>query len=269
MDQTSRGRSPWQPGSDHLQMYPWQFIEKRFTAPANHKLWPQAALHTQWPGTGSKGDPYFDAYYSSCVPSVASATQQQTKMQKAGAALLDRIGKPVVLVGHSQGGIHAWLLADSRPNLVKCIVSLEPTGPPFREVVFSNRPARPWGLTDIPITYDPPVLDPEKELVKQPASPPSTPGMQGQCYLQAKDAPRRLIHLRETPVLLLTTEAGYHALYDSYTVAYLRQAGVQVSHLELSKVNVHGNGHMMFLEKNSDEIADLVRQWLEQGSPAS
>ncbi|KAL9616525.1 MAG: hypothetical protein Q9160_008618 [Pyrenula sp. 1 TL-2023] len=269
VDQTSRGRSPWQPGSDHLQMYPWQFIEKRFTAIAKHSLWPQAVLHNQWPGSGSKGDPYFDAYYGSCVPSVVSAAQQQMNMKKAGGALLDRIGKPVVLVGHSQGGIHAWLFADSRPNLVKCIVSLEPTGPPFREVVFSHRSARPYGLTDIPITYDPPVNDPEKDLVKQSTSPPSTPGMQAQCYLQAEDAPRQLIHLREIPVLLLTAEASYHALYDSYTVAYLRQAGVKVSHLELSKVNVHGNGHMMFLEKNSDEIANLIRQWLEQGSPAS
>lgn len=266
-DQTSRGRSPWLPGSHPLQVYPWQLIETRFTASAKHHLWPQASLHTQWPGTGTKGDPYFDAYYSSCVPTLTSATQQQSDMQTAGAALLDRIRRPVILVGHSQGGIHAWLIADARPNLVKAIVSLEPTGPPFRDVLFSNKPARPYGLTDIPITYDPPVEDPEKELVKEVAQCPSSIDVQVQCFLQASNQPRQLANLSKIPVLLLTTEAGYHAMYDWCTVRYLRQAGVRVNHIELSQAGIHGNGHMMFLEKNSDEIANLVYQWIEKDLP--
>jgi hypothetical protein len=28
-------------------------------------------------------------------------------------------------------------------------------------------------------------------------------------------------------------------------------------------VGIHGNGHMMMLEKNSDEIAAVVNQWLK------
>lgn len=267
LDQASRGRSPWLPGSHPLQNYPWQLIEKRFTAPARHRLWPQARLHTQWPGTGTKGDPYFDAYYSSCVPAITSPAQQQSLVQAAGAALLDHIGRPVILVGHSQGGMHSWLLADSRPNLVRRIVSVEPAGPPFKEAIFSNRPARAYGLTDIPITYEPPVDDPEKDLVKRPASPLLAAGLQTQCFLQSRDSPRQLVNLRNIPVLLLTSEAGYHAVYDWCTVNYLHEAGVQVTHLELSKEGVHGNSHMMFLEKNSDEIAHLVHRWLTNGSP--
>ena len=36
--------------------------------PGEIKLWPQAALHTQWPGTGEPGDPAFDQYWASNMP---------------------------------------------------------------------------------------------------------------------------------------------------------------------------------------------------------
>jgi hypothetical protein len=28
-------------------------------------------------------------------------------------------------------------------------------------------------------------------------------------------------------------------------------------------MGIHGNGHSMMLEKNSDEVADLVARWIE------
>ena len=52
-------------------------IEQRFTAPQDFKLWPQAERHTQWPGTGRKGDPVFDQFYASQVR--ASATAMRSK----------------------------------------------------------------------------------------------------------------------------------------------------------------------------------------------
>jgi hypothetical protein len=33
-------------------------------------------------------------------------------------------------------------------------------------------------------------------------------------------------------------------------------------------VGVHGNGHMMMLEKNSDDIAAVMRNWLVKALPA-
>jgi len=33
-----------------MTTYSAEIIEQRFTAPADFNLWPQAALHTQWPG---------------------------------------------------------------------------------------------------------------------------------------------------------------------------------------------------------------------------
>lgn len=54
--------------------------------------------------------------------------------QAAGEALLGRIG-PAIVVTHSQSGALGWLLGDARPALVKAIVALEPSGPPFRHAV--------------------------------------------------------------------------------------------------------------------------------------
>jgi pimeloyl-ACP methyl ester carboxylesterase len=181
-------------------------------------------------------------------------------MQAAGAALLDKIGKPVILVGHSQGGILPIIIADARPKLTKGLVLLEPTGPPFREAVFSTNPARAWGLTDIPLTYSPPVINPGD--LKQEVQPPRDANS-SECILQAKSAPYQLANLADKPILLVTSEASYHAVYDYCTAAYLKQAGCsKTEHLELSKAGIHGNSHMFFMEKNSDTIQSSIKDWI-------
>lgn len=225
-------------------------------------LWPQAALHTQWPGNGSMGDGVFDSFYSSNVQFINNATYQQSTVQAAGAALLDKIGKPVVLMGHSQGGILPIIIADARPKFTKALVLLEPTGPPFREAVFSTTPARAWGLTDIPLTYSPPVTNPATDL-KQEVQPPRNANS-SECILQAKSpAPRQLANLSSKPILLVTSESGYHAVYDYCTAEYLKQAGCsKTEHLELAKAGIHGNSHMFFMEKNSDQIQKAIKDWI-------
>jgi hypothetical protein len=57
--------------------------------------WPQANKHTQWPGSGRQGNPVFDAFYSTQAQSLVSDLETQTLAQKAGAALLDRIGPAI------------------------------------------------------------------------------------------------------------------------------------------------------------------------------
>lgn len=241
-----------------------EWIEKSFTACAYYKLWPQAQLHTQWPGSGRIGDPIFDAYYASVVPSLANRDLQQSTFRQAGAALLDRIARPVILLAHSQGVMPTWLLADSRPGLVHAIVALEPGGPPFQEKIFKQEGlVRPYGLTSLPLTYSPPVTDPTKDFVTQTISP-TRPGELPLATQADHPPPRQLVNLAKIPVLLVTAEASYHAAYDWATVEFLRQAGVRkTEHLVLGEQGIHGNGHMFFLEKNSDQIAFLIDEWLD------
>lgn len=264
LDSTARGRSPGFDSLHKLRDFTVDFVEMAFTACAEYKEWPQATLHSQWPGSGQMGDPVFDAYFASITPSLADKELQQSTLQKSGAALLDHIGCPAILVGHSQGMMPTWLIADSKPALVHGIVALEPAGPPFEEAIFLEGFVRPYGITTIPMTYSPPVTDPLKDLVKQVVHP-KEPGQLPFSIQADSPPPRQLVNLLETPVLVVTGEASYHAPYDWATVAYLRQAGVKkTEHLVLAEHGIKGNGHMLFLEKNSDQIASLVEEWINK-----
>src|SRR5215471_2856174 len=77
VDQVARGRSGFVPevyGTTAAQ--PLQYVLEKFTSQERYKLWPQASLHTQWPGTGEPGDPAFDQYWSSDVPGMFNRTPQ-------------------------------------------------------------------------------------------------------------------------------------------------------------------------------------------------
>lgn len=268
VDQTFRGRSPWFPGAGAAtpSTYSAEYIQQRFTAPQDYDLWPQAGLHTQWPGPGVIGDEVFDNFYSSNVQFIVNVTYQESTVQAAGTQLLDRIGEPVILIGHSQRGLMPPLIADARPSLTAGIILIQPSGPPFQDAVFSTNSTRPWGLTDIPLTYSPAVTDPATDLVKQVYPPPvaNTNNSTVPCILQAREPPpRTLSNLASKPILIVTSEASYHAPYDYCTAEFLRQAGcARTEQVELEKVGIRGNGHMMFLERNSDEIWEVLRGWI-------
>ncbi|EIW82460.1 alpha beta-hydrolase [Coniophora puteana RWD-64-598 SS2] len=261
VDQPARARSPWQSTLDgNTSTFDTYMIESHFTATQYYKLWPHAELHTQWPGNGSRGDPIFDAFYRSTLPRLTSAVETSRLMKTAGSKLLDTIGKPVILFTHSQSGQFGWILADSRPNHIHSIVALEPIGPPFQNAVFGTDPARPFGLTEIPVQFSPPIQSPQDlgPLVAIDHGPNYT------CLLQHSPA-RQLTNVSKVPVFMVTSESGYHSVYDGCTVQFLRDAGVDVLHLRLEDLGIKGNGHMMFMEKNSEEIADVVLGWISSG----
>lgn len=242
-------------------------IEQRFTAPRDFKLWPQAERHTQWPGSGRKGDPVFDQFYASQVASISSGSKIEELNQAAGTALLDRIGPAVVMV-HSQSGPFGWLLADARPELVKGVVSIEPSGPPFRELDFKGapdwfsygaQPVRAWGVARVPLTYEPAVAD-ASELKAVQEEKADGDGL-ARCYLQAEPA-RRLPRLADIPVIIVASEASYHAAYDHCTAKYLAQAGVRNEFVRLPEKGLSGNGHMMMIERNNHQVADMLIGWL-------
>jgi pimeloyl-ACP methyl ester carboxylesterase len=263
VDQVARGRAAhWSQVHGAVTPPRLNFVEQRFVASERFKLWPQAHLHTQWPGTGEPGDAAFDQFYASQVPSVADFARQQHLNRDAGIALLDRIGSAILLT-HSQSGSFGWPIADARPNLVKAIVAVEPSGPPVHDVEFKGAPdwfadaakTKISGLGEVPLTYDPPGAP---EFVREEA--PDAPDLV-RCWVQ-KGPPRQLANLKNIPVLVVMSEASYHASYDHCTVKYLNQAGVSTAFMPLARSNIRGNGHMMMLEKNNDRIADAMMNWL-------
>jgi pimeloyl-ACP methyl ester carboxylesterase len=243
----------------------------RFVSQEKFKQWPQAVLHTQWPGTGELDDPATLQLTMSQLPAIADFNQQQPLNRDALIALLEKIG-PAILLTHSQAGAFTWPVADARPDLVKAILAIEPNGPPFYQVEFVGAPdwfkqgalALPYGISILPLGYAPAVsAASELQMVQQ--DKPDGPDLV-RCWLQ-KDPARQLPNLK-MPILVLTGEASYHAPYDHCTVKYLEQAGVRPTSIRLADRGVHGNSHVLMLEKNNKESAAVIAQWLDETLPA-
>ncbi|TWF92241.1 alpha-beta hydrolase superfamily lysophospholipase [Streptomyces brevispora] len=206
--------------------------------------------HTQWPGTGLADDPALAQLLASQGP-MPDLAHDHELMRRRGAELLDRIG-PAIIITNSAGGPAGWLMADERPDLVRAIVALEPLGPsgPF---------PLPWGLAACRMNYDPAPLAAAIDLINVQATD-SEPPMR----LQAAP-PRRLPGLTDTPIAIVTGEQSLAGPMDAGTVAFLRQAGCEnVDHLQLGDLGIHGNGHLMMLERNNDQVLDAVIAWVSE-----
>lgn len=268
VDQPGRGRAAYEAETyGRLTQLDTDGTERRFVAPERFQLWPQAKLHTQWPGTGAPGDAAFDQFFASQMPSIQDYALQQSLNRDALVALLEKIG-PAILLTHSQSGAFGWPVADARPELVKAIVAVEPNGPPFVGVENVPAPewfrdgstsANVWGITAVPLAYVPPAAT-SSDLSSARQEQSDGPDLV-RCWLQASPA-RQLPSLAKTPILVLTAEASYHAPYDHCTVKFLEQAGVRPRWVKLADVGIRGNGHMMMLEKNNAEIARVIEEWL-------
>jgi pimeloyl-ACP methyl ester carboxylesterase len=287
VDQVARGRSAYVAdvyGVPRAQTR--EYVMQRFSTSEKYNLWPQAKLHTQWPDTAEPGNPTFDNYFASNVPSMENREMQGRMNIDALAALLDRIGPSIVLV-HSQSGQYGWPLAQARPALVKAIVGAEPTGPPVHDLVvpgaarfgmdFNNATAvgttqfrddprlKRYGLSDIPMDYSPAVTAGSPlAFVQQDKS--DGPDL-AKCWRQREPA-RTLVAVGDRPVLYLAAEASFYAPWNHCTIGYLQQAGVKVDYVKLADIGLRGNGHMMMMEKNSDAIAQVIVEWLAKNVPA-
>ncbi|HLJ22947.1 MAG TPA: alpha/beta hydrolase [Candidatus Acidoferrales bacterium] len=272
VDQPGRGKAAYQSELYGPLVKPdVKNIEQRFTAAEKFNLWPQAHLHTQWPGTGLAGDPVFDQFYASQLPGIADFALVQSLNRDGLVALLEKIG-PAILLTHSQSGPFGWLVADARPDLVKAILAVEPNGPPFYDLQLVGAPdwfhygtkIRPWGATAVPLHYSPAAANADDlAIVQQEQS--DAPEF-ARCWLQ-KEPARQLPNLQKMPILLLTSESSFRAVDDHCTAKYLNQAGVHPTWTKLAEIGIHGNGHMMMLEKNNLAIAEVMSRWLEKALP--
>ena len=177
---------------------------------------------------------------------------QHLAWREAGADLLDKIG-PAIIMTHSAGGPFGLLVAEARPNLVKATVIIEGAGSGFGG---GNR----WGMSTIPVTYDPPVADPSEIKVRYVANP--EPGVSGY-YLQEEPA-RKLPNLKNTPVLFVTAAASFASPGNPGGAAFLKQAGVRAEELRLANIGIQGNGHMMMVERNNREVLKPITEWIDK-----
>ncbi|MCQ6255359.1 NAD(P)-binding domain-containing protein [Pseudomonas sp. Q11] len=235
VDRPGHGRSPYH--SDILGPMGPAFSYER----AREVYFPEGGSETQWP-FAVDDDSAFDAFIAGYGPMPADLAASQAMDADRLAQLLDRIGKAII-VTHSASGPDGWLLADRRPGLIAAIVAVEPMGP-----VFGDTPGigtLEWGLTATSMTYDPPRASAQEVQ----AADPST---------------LQIPALKGLPVALLTGEASKFATYATTIVPFLRTAGACVDHLDLPAFGIHGNGHGLIYERNSDEAFGVVLRWLSQ-----
>src|SRR5262245_1370335 len=151
-----------------------KFVEREFVAYERYNLFPQAHLHTQWPGPGTVGDAIFDQFQASMLPDFKDRKLREPLNRDAGVALLDKVG-PALILPHSQSGAYAWLMADARPNLVKALLMVEAAAAPYYELQYVGAPdwfkelgfEKPYGFTRTPLTYSPPAGPNGLDIVRQ------------------------------------------------------------------------------------------------------
>ena len=167
VDQPGRGRSGYLTEAYGPQsLADGESGQRRYLQQEKFKLWPQAHLHTQWPGSGAPDDPVTIQMIGSYVPEIKTSPSRSCSTATPWWRSLDKIGPSIILV-HSQAGAFAWPIADARPELVKAIVGVEPNGPPVHGVELVGAPewfkdgpvALPYGVTAVPLTYAPAVKD--------------------------------------------------------------------------------------------------------------
>ncbi|KAK4162310.1 hypothetical protein QBC43DRAFT_215554, partial [Cladorrhinum sp. PSN259] len=274
-------------------------VEMLMTAPAivQRAHWPSRHFHTQWPGTGKRGDPIFEKLMNATVPVYLDRQEREAMGQQGLVELLGRLGQPAILIGHGSGANMAWLAADMVPSRVAAIIAFEPLGPPFgnarkrtatgnleykddfsdleikSDFDFFDFPSikelpRKYGVAEIPLTFDPPpraptypeLLDERFQPIPYRLVPGPAPG--SQCFLQETEEspPRQLANLKGIHQAVWTAPASFHTTFDWATVAFLKQAGVDCAHL-VPKPEL-GNGHLCFLEKNSGQISRSIIKWI-------
>jgi pimeloyl-ACP methyl ester carboxylesterase len=264
VDRPGHGRPPFHPdlhGPFSAQAPALEGFSGRFTPPnptSTNKPLPFQHLHNQWPGKGDVGSPDLDQFVASqggsyvsppgSSPAVSQTIAHQVWRER-GTMLLDKIG-PAIIVTHSAGGPFGWLVAETRPNLVKGIIAIEGGGQPFAG-------ANVWGMSTIPVAYDPPVLD-SSELKTVTVNSPET-GV-ADYKIQAEPA-RKLINLQGIPIVMITSEGSFASPGNPGAVAFFKQAGCIAEELRLVDHGIHGNGHLMMVEKNNREVLQPILDW--------
>ena len=59
--------------------------------------------------------------------------------------------------------------------------------------------------------------------------------------------------------------AGYtRFLQGTGQVAYLKQAGCSIEHVQLKELGILGNGHLMMVEENRKQCFDVLEGWIRK-----
>jgi len=223
-----------------------------------------------WPGHGR-------------APSVSDLAGLSTREIAASiSVLLDAIG-PAILLVHSASGPMAWWAAENLPNRVAAVIGIAPGAPANILPALPDDPIEIARLhhdtslgCPVLMPQDRPVVVDEAFVRAYWANAPRFPATafwQYACGIVPESA--RLFNERfniggrglaihdparlTMPKLIVT---GDHDLRHPRAVDEATARYLGAEFVWLPDRGIHGNGHMMMIEDNSNEIATLVLGWL-------
>lgn len=236
------------------------------------------AILPDWPGSGRSGAVPFDKLDGATVC-------------RGIGALLESLGEPVVLLTHSMSGALGWRIVETHGARIQSVVAIAP-GPP------GNIQVEPKVLGETAEAFE--VETPAKLKFRLSKTAPhradmtfvekkivgdggrfARAGIAAMAAGMGTIAPRLIIerlnvkgaqlkierfeNFRGKPILIMT---GSHDLdhpraLDEGTAAWLKEKGAAAEFVWLADLGIVGNGHMMMMEDNSDALADLAVDWLE------
>lgn len=224
-----------------------------------------------WPGTGRSGY-------------VPPDQLTGTLVCNGLARLVAGLGEPAIVVTHSMSGAFGWkLLERCGPAIMRLVaVALGPPGniqPVAHVAEETAEHVTVHGTTNYVLSRHAPFVATaafaRSKLIGSSRHFPAERADRYAAMLQPIAA--RLLHerlnlagsqvrvddpgcLAGKPVLMLTgtEDVDHPRAVDAALAEWLRVQGAEVDHIYLGDIGLHGNGHMMMLEENSDVIADLI-----------
>lgn len=232
-----------------------------------------------WPGVGRSG--------------YVAPDQMAGELVCAGLGnLLQLFDRPAILVTHSMSGPYGWKLLETQGERIGAIVAVAP-GPPGNMMPNAEIVGRVGDTVEVKLQPTSPVV--LKFSVKEPFVSPKGfvekkligdgtrfPREYAERYFSSLGSvPARLVYERvnisrsqlkvsnfssykNKPALVIvgTNDPDHTAEGDRPIVDWLNANGAKAEFVLLSDQGVFGNGHMMMIESNSDQIAGLVEKWI-------
>jgi len=233
-------------------------------------------LLPDWPGCGQ----------SDAVP---LAELNGELVCRALSTVLTTSPQPVILLTHSMSAAFGWKLLETHGSKIRALIAIAPAPPgniqPPTPIVARSENAIEVETAGfrwtVPLNACVPVSE---TLVRDKLVGTSTrfPRQALDDYTAALHsiAPRLVLErqnidgcqlsvtntepFRNKPILIVTgsDDRDHPREADGETADWLSKVGARVKYIYLPDLGIEGNGHMLMLENNSDDIAGLMTNWI-------
>jgi pimeloyl-ACP methyl ester carboxylesterase len=229
-----------------------------------------------WPGTGRSGYIALDKLDGATV------------VEGLGA-LIRGLGTQVILLTHSMSGCYGWRLLELHGDVVDIVVGVAPSPPgniqrmaPVHAESATHIETEAFGGR-VRVEKTAPVVGSrdfvERKLVGASRYFPrdrldgyaaSLHAIAPKLWLERQNIrgnqlrvvdPRKLTD-KQVLVITGTEDLDHSREVDGAIVTWLKEQGATADFCFLADRGIVGNGHMLMLEQNSDEIADVILDWL-------